>query len=91
MDATLSAMQRGLQGASYRIVREVDLCDKEFRSLAEDFLKDMSWLGLEDGGVDPDGTLRCIRVRNADTLETVLVNNEGYGYPRYTAIENIIK
>ncbi|MFK4998696.1 DUF6329 domain-containing protein [Bacillus sp. N9] len=30
----------------------------------------------------------CIRVVNKDTDDKVLVNSEGYDYPRYTAIEN---
>jgi hypothetical protein len=86
-EATLSALHRGVQGVTYRITKEVELCDAEFKTFALNFIADQPWITPEDGGIDTDGTTLCIRVKNKDTLETVLVNSEGYGYPRYTAIE----
>jgi hypothetical protein len=33
------------------------------------------------------GEYRCIRVRNVDTRERLLVSSEGFEYPRYIGIE----
>ena len=67
--------------------REVILKDAEFRDFAQDFLKDQPWITAEDGGMDQEGKIRCIRVVNIDTGEKVLINTEGYDYPRYTGLE----
>lgn len=63
------------------------LKDEEFRDFAQDFLKDQPWITAEDGGMDQEGKIRCIRVVNIDTGEKVLINTEGYDYPRYTGLE----
>ena len=75
------------QGQPYIITREVALEDQAFRSFAEDFLEVQPWIEKEDGGVNEAGEARCIRVINKDTGEKVLVNTEGYDYPRYTGLE----
>ena len=33
------------------------------------------------------GEYRCIRVRNVDTGERLLISSEGFDYPRYIGIE----
>ena len=85
--ATLRATQRRFPGSAYTVTKEIELGDKEFKEFAEDLLEDQPWIGNEDGGMTSAGEIRCIRVRNAQTGERVLVNSEGYDYPRYTAIE----
>lgn len=72
---------------SYKIIKEIKLNPAEFRAFSEDFFKDWDWLTSEDGGPSKEG-LRCTRVTNSETGEAVLVNNEGYSYARYTALEN---
>lgn len=74
-------------GSAYTVTKEVELSDAEFNLFAEDLMEDQSWIGKTDGGLSQAGKIRCIRVRNAQTGERVLVNSEGYDYPRYTAIE----
>ena len=69
------------------MIKEVLLESDEFHFFAEDFFNDQAWITKEDGGVNEQREIRCIRVINQDTGEKVLVNNEGYTYPRYTAIE----
>ena len=86
-ELTHQAIKEGQKGQPYTITREVILKDEEFRDFAQDFLKDQPWITAEDGGMDQEGKIRCIRVVNIDTGEKVLINTEGYDYPRYTGLE----
>ena len=77
----------GQQGYECKVEKEVHLSDTEFETFARDFFAEQTWLTKEDGGCDKEGRIRCTRVLNKKTGESVLVNNEGYDYPRYTALE----
>jgi len=85
--ATRRAKQEKRTGSAYTVIKEVELSDEEFKKFASDFFQEQPWIDSSDGGMNPNGEYRCIRVRNAKTGERVLVNSEGYDYPRYTAIE----
>jgi hypothetical protein len=87
-EITEGALKQGHRGQSYCVTKEVLLEDKYFHSFGQDFFNDQPWITKEDGGVNKNREVRCIRVINKYTGEKVLVNNEGYSYPRYTAIEN---
>lgn len=87
-EITESAIKQGQRGQTYTVTKEVELEDKDFHNFASDFFNDQPWITREDGGLNENREVRCIRVINKETGETVLVNNEGYSYPRYTAIEN---
>ena len=87
-EITEGAIKQGQRGQTYTVTKEVELEDKDFHNFARDFFNDQPWITEEDGGVNENRDARCIRVINKDTGETVLVNSEGYSYPRYTAIEN---
>lgn len=86
-DATLKARKNGYTGSTYEVIKEVSLNDSDFKEFTNDLLEDQSWIEGDDGGVNSKGEIRCIRVINAQTGERILVNSEGYDYPRYTAIE----
>ncbi|UGB30688.1 hypothetical protein [Metabacillus sp. B2-18] len=86
-EATEDARKRGVVGSDYTVIREVELSDQEFQKFCSDFLEEQPWIEKNDGGSNVAGELRCIRVRNVETGERILVNTEGYEYPRYTAIE----
>lgn len=86
-EATENAKKRGIVGSNYAVIREVELSDHEFQKFCSDFLEDQPWIEKNDGGSNAAGELRCIRVENVETGERILVNTEGYEYPRYTAIE----
>lgn len=86
-EATEDAKKRGVVGSDYSVIREEELSDHEFKKFCSDFLEDQPWIEKSDGGSNAAGELRCIRVRNVETGERILVNTEGYEYPRYTAIE----
>jgi hypothetical protein len=84
---TNQAIKEGRKGQPYTINREVILKDKDFKEFADDFLKDQPWINKDDGGINDKGQVRCIRVTNIETDKKVLVNTEGYDYPRYTGLE----
>jgi hypothetical protein len=86
-DATRNAKKEGFVGSAYRVTKEVALSDIDFKEFTKDFLKDQPWIDKDDGGSNPSGEIRCIRVLNLQTGARILVNSEGYDYPRYTAIE----
>lgn len=87
-EITESAIKQGQRGQTYIVTKEVELEDIDFHNFASDFFNDQPWITKEDGGINENREVRCIRVINKDTDEKVLVNTEGYTYPRYTAIEN---
>ncbi|MEQ2464740.1 DUF6329 domain-containing protein [Niallia hominis] len=86
-EITESAIKQGQRGQTYIVTKEVELEDKDFYNFTNDLFNDQPWITREDGGVNTNREARCIRVINKETGETVLVNSEGYSYPRYTAIE----
>ena len=86
-ELTRTALEDGKTGSFYQVTKEVRLTGEEFQQFASDFLQDQPWITREDGGVNTKKEIRCIRVINKDTGERVLVNSEGYDYPRYTALE----
>ena len=83
---TILSKERG-KGSSYIVTKEVALGNEEFQMFSNDFFLERDWLTKGDGGIGKDRKIRCIRVINAETGEAILVNNEGYNYARYTAIE----
>jgi len=86
-DATRNAKKEGFVGSAYKVTKEVALSDIDFKEFTKDFLKDQPWIDKDNGGSNPSGEIRCIRVLNLQTGARILVNSEGYDYPRYTAIE----
>lgn len=86
-ELTERAIAAGKTGEAYTVTREVILSSGEFLKFAGGFLADQPWITSEDGGSTKDGKAKCIRVVNQETGERVLVNTEGYTYPRYTALE----
>jgi hypothetical protein len=84
----LNELARGHHdGTPYEVTREVELTNEEFTEFGNWLLKEQPWIAGEDGGTNNKGELRCIRVINKESGERVLVDSEGYNYPRYTAIE----
>jgi hypothetical protein len=84
---TDQAIKEGRRGQPYTITREVILNNEDFMDFAKDFLKDQSWITAEDGGINQNGEVRCIRVVNIETGEKILLNGEGYSYGRYVGLE----
>lgn len=84
---TKLAKKDGARGSEYIVVKEIEMNDSEFKAFVDNFLKDQDWIIKEDGGTDEEGRLVCIKVTNIETGEKVLVDSEGYSYPRYVALE----
>jgi len=85
-ELTKEAIEDGVKGTAYEVTKEIELSDGEFKEFGKDFCRDQPWITKEDGGCNEKGELRCIRVKNIKTKKSILVNSEGYTYPRYTAI-----
>ena len=86
-EATAKARKEGLTGKPYVVTKEIALSDADFRKFAGALLEDQPWIEKTDGGHNQNGEANCIRVCNLLTGERVLVDSEGYGYLRYTALE----
>lgn len=86
-EVTAQAKEDGQVGIFYEVIKEIHLTEEEFDDLAKDFFKEQPWIEKDDGGSNEKREIRCIRVINAKTGERLLINNEGYDYCRYTAIE----
>jgi hypothetical protein len=81
------ASEDGEDGIEYKVTRKIEMSPAAFREFTEDLLSDQSWIKTTDGGLNKYGKVRCIRVINRISKESILVNSEGYNYPRYIAIE----
>ena len=77
-ELTERAVGEGMTGRTYTVDEEVVLSDKDFKGFAADLLADQQWINPR---------ANCIRVINEDTKETVLIDPQGYRYPRYTSLE----
>lgn len=86
-ELTNLAKEDGFIGTEYEVTKEIELSNEAFEEFANDFCKDQPWITEEDGGSTKNGAFKCIKVKNMKTKESILVNPEGYTYPRYTAIE----
>lgn len=86
-EITEQAKKNGDQGQRYIVTKEVFLEFNEFQRFANDFFNDQYWITKEDGGMTKEREVCCIRVISDETDEKILINNEGYFYARYVAIE----
>ena len=86
-EVTDHAIKRGQPGHPYTVTREVHLSNEDFTTFSSNLLRDQPWITKDDGGVNQEGKIRCIRVINQDTGDIILVNNEGFDYARYTSLE----
>jgi len=83
---TLKAFENEEKGEIYEVVKEIKLNNIEFTDFVSDFLAYREWISNDDG-MTTGGVVNCIKVTGEGFSEVILVNNEGYGYARYTALE----
>lgn len=86
IDITKELIENRAVPQEYFVTDEIVLNNDEFKKFANDFYEDQEWISEDDGGIFDD-VVQCVRVVNYATNDVVLVNSEGYNYPRYTAIE----
>ena len=80
------------ESTQFIISKYIELKDKEFKEFCKDFLADRDFI-IENSinmGFDND-TYYCILVYNKHSNDGILVENEGYGYARYTALIDMSK
>ena len=87
LELTEEAKRTKYPKRAYVIDREVELDEAAFAAFERDFLDDQSWLSSDDGGVDSEGRIRCVRVSCKTRTERYLVDGQGYDYPRYIALD----
>ena len=74
--------------SSYVIEKTVELVKADYIAFESDLLSDQDFIieNVDLMHVDRDGVWHCILVSQAFSSVGILVNAEGYDYPRYTAI-----
>ena len=85
---TNKAKEAGERGICYKVVKEIILNDEKFNEFTKALWKNQTWISEGDGGCNDKEELKCIRVKNIKTKKSILVDPEGYTYPRYTALED---
>lgn len=86
-EVTEELKEKGYEGAKYQVTREVELSNEDFRNLTSDLLDDQDLIQKDEGGINDEGDVLCIRVINKESGERILIDPQGYEYSRYTAIE----
>lgn len=86
-EVTEELKEKGYEGANYQVTRKVELSNEDFRQLTNDLLQDQAFIQKDEGGMNEVGEVLCIRVINKETGERMLIDPQGYEYPRYIAIE----
>ena len=86
-EVTEELKEKGYLGVEYQVTREVKLSDEDFRKLNIELLDDQDFIQKDEGGMNEVGEVLCIRVINKENGERILIDPQGYEYPRYTAIE----
>jgi hypothetical protein len=70
----------------YKIEKIIELSAEEYLKFTEDFLEYYSFITEnKELMYEKDGILHCILVKDKNSDEGVLIESEGYDYPRYTA------
>jgi len=88
-EVTEELKSKGHEGTEYRVTREVELSDKQYKKLTGDLLQDQSFIQKDEGGLNDKCEVLCIRVINKESGERILIDPQGYEYPRYTALEEM--
>lgn len=70
----------------YYIIDTIKLTEKEFERFCSEFKHNYRFLYeyIEQMGIDKDGVWNCIEIEYKD--KKILVQNNGYSYPRFTGL-----
>lgn len=85
---TESLISQGRLPRAYQVRMAINLDNKEYQQLLINLSDDCNFLVQYTHlcGPQEDGTLGCILVRNIQNGKQLLINSEGYSYPRYVAL-----
>lgn len=70
----------------FKIVGKLELNDKEFNDLCKDFVSDREYLLVNKDKMYYDDKYNCLLIFNKNKDFGLLVESEGFSYPRYAAI-----
>lgn len=73
---------------SYYVAEELQLPENSFFELCDDLLSDRDWVAAFSNRLYPmkDGAVPAIRVTCAHSLTVLIIDPQGFSYPRYVGI-----
>ena len=76
---------------SYYIAEEIQLEENAFFELHEDLVSDRDWCREFSHRLHPmvDGTVPAIRVSCRGSLTVLIIDPQGFDYPRYVGLEHL--
>lgn len=86
----IEARSGGKPADSYYIAEEVQLEENEFFALQDDLLADRSWIHAFSNRLHPmkGSSVPAIRVSCKGSLTVLIIDPQGYDYPRCVGLEN---
>lgn len=79
INATLQCKQTEIKPRTYEVSEVITLTDKEYGSVLKDPLKDREYLAGRQGAYT------CVLLLGEHSDDGILVDTQGYAYPRYSA------
>ncbi len=72
--------------SKYSIIHTIDLNQEEFKMFCLNFKHNYKFLYeyIEEMRIDKDGIWNCVVIKNGE--KRILVQNNGYSYPRFTGL-----
>lgn len=85
-----NAARKGGKPEPFIIEKILELVPEEYVVFAENLLSDYDFISenLELMHKDKNGVCHCLLIKAKDSRVAILVESEGYAYPRYTALLN---
>lgn len=85
------AINKNKEKLEYLVIETIELENKDYIQFINKLHNNYYFLYdyIEKMKIDENGIWRCIKVMNKETGKSILVQNDGYSYPRFVAIENI--
>ena len=80
------------ESSEFNITKKIELNDNDFKDFCNDMLENRDFIienSLNMGYYDDK--YHCILVYNKNSKDGILIENEGYGYARYTALVDMKK
>ena len=80
------------ESSEFNITKKIELSDNDFKDFCNDMLENREFIienSLNMGYYDDK--YHCILVYNKNSKDGILIENEGYGYARYTALVDMKK
>ena len=77
----------------YYVAQEVQLEANEFFDLCDDLVSEREWIRTFSNQLHPmqDGAVAAIRVTCAHALTVLIIDPQGFDYPRYVGLESALK